>query len=184
MPTKCNNHPLWAKRHRPPAPADETSSSRWTAKRDAESDFQNSRGRRVAASRLPAAQPRRRLIPGVGDASEARGERGDFVKTLQCSDCSPGAHFPPQCPTNDMFVCNTICFLFLFPPLSPTTPPLLLLLPLQEATLPKRPAVQRPKKCSVVFTSTVSRSPDTRGTLLRVGGAKYKQSQNHFLPRY
>lgn len=122
MPTKCNNHPLWANCHRPPAPADGTSSPRWTVKRDAESDSQNSRGRRVAASRLPAAQPRRRLIPGVGDASEARGERGDFVKTLQCSDCSPGAHFPPQCPTNDMFVCNTICFLFLFPPLSPTSP--------------------------------------------------------------
>lgn len=99
-----------------------TSSSRWTIKRDAKSDFQNSRGRRIAASRLPAAQPRRRLIPGVGDASEARGERGDFVKTLQCSDCSPGAHFPPQCPTNDMFVCNTICFLFLFLPLLPRLP--------------------------------------------------------------
>lgn len=44
------------------------------------------------------------------------------MKTLQCSDCSPGAHFPPQCPTNDMFVCNTICFLFLFLPLSPHLP--------------------------------------------------------------
>lgn len=77
------------------------------------------------------------------------------MKTLQCSDCSPGAHFPPQCPTNDMFVCNTICFLFLFllsiPPSPP--PPPLLLLPLLEATLPKRPAVQRQKKC---------RSPDTQ----------------------
>lgn len=75
-------------------------------------------------SRRVAAQPRRRLIPGVGDASKARGERGDFVKTLQCSDCSPGAHFPPQCPTNDMFVCNTICFLFLFLLLIPSSKPL------------------------------------------------------------
>lgn len=74
-------------------------------------------------SRRVAAQPRRRLIPGVGDASEARGERGDFVKTLQCSDCSPGAHFPPQCPTNDMFVCNMICFLFLFLLLIPSPKP-------------------------------------------------------------
>lgn len=159
----------------PPEPADDTSSPRWAVKRDAESDFQNSRGRRVAASRLPAAQPRRRLIPGVGDASGARGERGDFVKTLQCSDCSPGAHFPPQCPTNDMFVCNTICFLFLSPPPSP--PPLLLLLPLLEATLPKRPAV--PTAGEMFCRFHFNRLSQSRCTRDAAEGGRGPSTSNH-----